>query len=190
MPPPTVRRLSVGEKLSDAFSLIKTIAAFTIPPTAIMFYRDYHIHKSVCKNDEELWPGTMEIPLQKFRAETQRINMNGAVYFSKPEHYYKQWTPWYPKNGEVFEARRQVDYPEWLQLANGRWVNRTDVGIQTIDQVDDEGNVLPEPNQEIGLWKDSGREKRLYHHGWKQQPRTDPIYIPGRPGEPRKPWFS
>lgn len=47
-----------------------------------------------------------------------------------PNNYYTNYSPWTPKNGAVVLAKEVVDEPNYLQLLNGRFVERWTCGVE------------------------------------------------------------
>lgn len=46
-----------------------------------------------------------------------------------PNNYYTNYSPWTPKNGDVVIAREFDENPNYLQLLNGRFVERQTCGV-------------------------------------------------------------
>ncbi|EPY30078.1 hypothetical protein STCU_00992 [Strigomonas culicis] len=46
-----------------------------------------------------------------------------------PNNYYTNYSPWTPKNGDVVIARQIESAPRFMQLLNGRFVERETCGV-------------------------------------------------------------
>ncbi|CBZ29769.1 conserved hypothetical protein [Leishmania mexicana MHOM/GT/2001/U1103] len=66
-----------------------------------------------------------------------------------PSNRYTNYSPWTPKNGDVVLAREVEDEPNYLQLLNGRFVERQTCGV-----------TLLRPIEEVAQSK---REEQLDH---------------------------
>ncbi|KAG5470367.1 hypothetical protein LSCM4_03063 [Leishmania orientalis] len=54
-----------------------------------------------------------------------------------PGNYYTNYSPWTPKNGDVVLAREVDDEPNYLQLLNGRFVERQTCGVTLMRPVEE-----------------------------------------------------
>ncbi|GET91713.1 hypothetical protein, conserved [Leishmania tarentolae] len=54
-----------------------------------------------------------------------------------PNNYYTNYSPWTPKNGDVVLARDVEDEPNYLQLLNGRFVERQTCGVTLLRPIEE-----------------------------------------------------
>ncbi|KAG5496436.1 hypothetical protein JKF63_02738 [Porcisia hertigi] len=54
-----------------------------------------------------------------------------------PNNHYTNYSPWTPKNGDVVLAREVEDEPNFLQLLNGRFVERQTCGVALLRPVEE-----------------------------------------------------
>ncbi|CAG9580524.1 conserved hypothetical protein [Leishmania major strain Friedlin] len=54
-----------------------------------------------------------------------------------PNNYYTNYSPWTPKNGDVVLAREVEDEPNYLQLLNGRFVERQTCGVTLLRPIEE-----------------------------------------------------
>ncbi|AIO01268.1 hypothetical protein LPMP_323870 [Leishmania panamensis] len=72
-----------------------------------------------------------------------------------PNNHYTNYSPWTPKNGDIVLARDVEDEPNYLQLINGRFVERQTCGV-----------TLLRPLEEVAQYEREEqlqREKLLSH---------------------------
>ncbi|CAD2215966.1 hypothetical protein AGDE_05324 [Angomonas deanei] len=61
-----------------------------------------------------------------------------------PNNHYTNYSPWTPKNGDVVIARTLEKEPHYLQLLNGRFVEKDTCGVELMRPYDD---VVREQNE-------------------------------------------
>ncbi|AYU81940.1 hypothetical protein conserved [Leishmania donovani] len=54
-----------------------------------------------------------------------------------PNNHYTNYSPWTPKNGDVVLAREVEDEPNYLQLLNGRFVERQTCGVTLLRPIEE-----------------------------------------------------
>ncbi|KAH8605118.1 hypothetical protein ERJ75_001654100 [Trypanosoma vivax] len=54
-----------------------------------------------------------------------------------PNNHYPNYSPWTPKNGDMVLARELPHEPNWLQLINGRFVERETCGVLLAEPLKD-----------------------------------------------------
>lgn len=54
-----------------------------------------------------------------------------------PNNHYTNYSPWTPRNGDVVIAREVEDEPNYLQLLNGRFVERQTCGVPLMRPVEE-----------------------------------------------------
>ncbi|KPA85021.1 putative mitochondrial 18 kDa ER-associated protein (ERAP18) [Leptomonas pyrrhocoris] len=54
-----------------------------------------------------------------------------------PNSHYTNYSPWTPRNGDVVVARAVEDEPNYLQLLNGRFVERQTCGVPLMRPLDE-----------------------------------------------------
>lgn len=69
-----------------------------------------------------------------------------------PNNHYTNYSPWTPRNGDVVVAREVEDEPNYMQLLNGRFVERRTCGVPLMRPVEEvEAEVRREKEEKAAL---------------------------------------
>ncbi|KPI84599.1 hypothetical protein ABL78_6360 [Leptomonas seymouri] len=69
-----------------------------------------------------------------------------------PNNHYTNYSPWTPWNGDVVVAREVEDEPNYLQLLNGRFVERQTCGVllmRPVEEVEEEARRVKEQREAL-----------------------------------------
>jgi hypothetical protein len=124
---------------------LKKYAAFSGGLFTVLAGADYYYsHRdNIDVNDPKF-------PLRKYKICHDRIKLHGAMHHRSPDVVTINYTLFYPRNGEIVEARYDPAlYPEWLQLRNGRWIMREDCGVELCVPVDPDDPVSKNPHDVV-----------------------------------------
>ena len=73
------------------------------------------------------------VNMQQFKVHAYRLGKPGCLFHRQPHTITSVYSPFYPRNGTIIEARIDEDNPEWVQMVNGRWLQREHLDVQLLE---------------------------------------------------------
>jgi hypothetical protein len=70
-----------------------------------------------------------------YRVDFTDVSKPGAFIHTYPDPQHERLHMYYPRNGKLIRCRPVPDKPDWLQMINGMYVMRANVGIAGLHPV-------------------------------------------------------
>lgn len=67
-----------------------------------------------------------------FVVDTSPIGRTRCQMLLIPNNYFTNYSPWTPRNGDVVVARQLEEHPTFIQLLNGRFLERQTCGVALV----------------------------------------------------------
>lgn len=68
----------------------------------------------------------------RYLVDYSPIGRPRCLLYIKPASCFTNYSPWTPRNGDVVIARPVADYPTFVQLLSGRYVERETCGVELL----------------------------------------------------------
>lgn len=112
---------------SEGFRVVVGLSAFAVGVAA-----DYYISRRY----HDAFPTSQGRP---YRVDFSSLGKKGAFVHALPKITEQHLTVFFPRNGSIVYAREVPEYPDWLQMCNGQFIQRRVCGVETICELDARG---------------------------------------------------